>query len=209
MRFFKFADGDLQDILKDIEADIASGYCLDADGNAKVRAFIDLLSKANSVDLSNGMNFTSWDVGMMTHACADSLVLFSWGSEDDEVAHEVSLSQKGIAEGTWDGDYFVCIDDEGEEVRLKLNRHVAITPEASNTQNRRVDSTTGDEMLRLALIATARSGSNSDADKFIEQKYLFLAPDGWHSLTPAGESALKAHGFDYDAKQGWVKVHQS
>lgn len=112
---------------------VAAGIRLDSDGNDRLQAFVALLNKADSVDLSNGHHFTSWYTDIASGICEHPIVVFSWGSEDDEVAHEVTISQKAVAEGAWDGDYFVCIDVEGAEIRLKLNRHVAITPEAINT----------------------------------------------------------------------------
>ena len=180
---------DLEDDLKFHAQLVASGSHLSNVENDKLQAFMKLLAKAISVDLSNGQHMTNWHAGIPTGVSDYPIVIFEWGNLADELASDVALTQKAIADGVWDGDRFICKDLEGNEVQLKLNQR---EPDA--------------EMNLLALIATGRSGAVADVDKFIGQKYLRLAADGWLSLTPAGESALKAHGFEYDAKQGWVKV---
>lgn len=61
-----------------------------------------------------------------------------------------------------------------------------------------------ENMAKLAAIATARSCGAGDFSELSGIGHIKASPDGWFDLTDAGREALRASGYAYDPRHGWV-----
>lgn len=95
-------------------------------GKSKVESFMDLLKKADSVELSCSPLLSDWSTDSVTGVPSNEIVSFSWVDEES-ATYQLALTEEGVANGTWIGDKFVCEDSEGDEVQITLNAHIAIT----------------------------------------------------------------------------------
>ena len=97
--------------------------------NPSVTAFLKLLQSADSVRLDNSPLLTSWEVSDVTGNGANTVASFSW-YEGDGMSYRISLTEEGIAKGSWQDNIFWCYDDEGDTVQVHLNKHQSLSPNA-------------------------------------------------------------------------------
>lgn len=93
---------------------------------AKIQEFIDLLNRADSVEVSSSPLLTSWNTAPLTGEPDNEIIHFTWVDEDG--SYSVTFTESGIENGKWVGGSFICIDSEGDENAIRLHRHIAIAP---------------------------------------------------------------------------------
>lgn len=97
--------------------------------NPAVTAFLKLLQSADSVRLENSPLLSSWEVSDVTGDGDNKVATFSW-CEGDGMSYRVCLTERGIAEGSWQDNTFWCYDHEGDTVQIHLNKHQTLSPNA-------------------------------------------------------------------------------
>nr|WP_158386596.1 hypothetical protein [Comamonas testosteroni] len=93
---------------------------------AKIQEFIDLLTRADSAEVSSSPLLTSWNTAPLTGEPDNEIIHFTWVDEDG--SYSVTFTETGIENGKWVGGSFICIDSEGDENAIRLHRHIAIAP---------------------------------------------------------------------------------
>ena len=94
--------------------------------SSSVTAFLDLLSQADAVMADSSPLLISWDVTEPTGSPSNELVRLRW--EEGGQDYALVLTEEGIAAGRWQGDKYLCLDCEGDEVEISLNKLTPLKP---------------------------------------------------------------------------------
>ena len=89
--------------------------------------FLALLEQADAVIADGSPLLTSWDAEEVTGDGENQVVRFSW-IDDEGLGYSITLTEEEIANGSWVGTSFFCLDAEGDETQFTLYRTAPIVP---------------------------------------------------------------------------------
>lgn len=111
-----------KDDIKNYEGDLDTNKAK----NSNAQDFLELLARADSVEVDSSPKLSSWDTAALTGTPDNEIIHFTW--TDEHGTYSAAFTEAGIENGKWVDNLFICEDSEGEETGIQLHRHIAITP---------------------------------------------------------------------------------